>query len=71
MDSLRSRGVIQPFEGCRNAFAPVRRSLVWRENGRFFRLECKENKAEGFLICSAKDAEGKKHRLFFQKEGAF
>ena len=50
---------------CRNASTPASRSLVWRENGRFFRLERKENQDGRFLLCTAKDVEGKKHRLFF------
>ena len=71
MDSLRRRGVIQPFEEYHNASTSVSRSLVWRENRRFFRLEYKENKDGRFLLCSAKDVEGKKHRLFFPKGRGF
>ena len=63
--------LLKGVEECRNAFAPVRRSLVWRENGRFFRLECKENKGGRLLLCSAKDVEGKKHRLFFPEGRGF
>ena len=58
-------------EECRNASSPVTRSLVWRENGRFFRLECKENKDGRFLLCSAKDVDGKKHKLFFPEGRGF
>ena len=58
--------LLKNVEECRNASTQVSsRSLVWRENRRFFRLECKENKDGRFLLCSAKDVEGKKHRLFF------
>ena len=56
---------------CRNVSIPVGRSLVWRENGRFFRLGRKENQDGRFLLCSAKDVEGKKHRLFFPKGRGF
>ena len=52
-------------EECRKVFAPTRRPFVWRENGRSFRLECKENNARKFLLCSATNVEGKKHRMFF------
>ena len=56
---------------CRNASTPASRSLVWRENGRFFKLESKENQDGRFLLCSAKDVEGKKHRLFFPEGRGF
>ena len=56
---------MKSVEECRNASTPVSRSLVWRENGRLFRLESKENKDGRFLLCSANDVEGKRHRLFF------
>ena len=43
----------------------ARRSFDWKENGRNFRLECKENNVGRFLLCSATHAEDKKHWLFF------
>ena len=58
-------------EECCKIPTPVRRSFVWRENERFFRLECKENIAGRFLLCSAIDPEGKKHRLFFPEGRGF
>ena len=63
--------LLKGVEECCNASAPVSRSLVWRENGRFFRLESKENKAGRFFLCSAKDVEGKKHKLFFPEGRGF
>ena len=63
--------LLKNVEECRNASTPVSRSLVWRENGRLFRLECKENKDGRFHLCSAKDVEGKKHRLFFPEGRVF
>ena len=51
-------------ESCK-AFVPARRPFEWRENGRYFRLESKENSAGRFLLCSVTDAEGKRHRLVF------
>ena len=63
--------LLKNVEECRNASTPVSRSLVWSEYGRFFRLECKENKDGRFLLCSAKDVEGKKHRLFFPEGRGF
>ena len=56
---------------CRNASTPTSRSLVWREKGRFFRLERKENQDGRFLLCTAKDVEGKKHKLFFPEGRGF
>ena len=55
----------------RNAFIPAGRSVVWRENGRLYRLERQENQNGRFLLCSAKDVEGKKHRLFFPEGRGF
>ena len=44
---------------------PAWRTLVWRENGRSFRLESRVNNAGRFLLCSVTDGEGKKHWLVF------
>ena len=56
---------------CRSALMPTGSSEVWRENGRLYRLERQENQNGRFLICSAKDVEGKKHRLFFPEGRGF
>ena len=58
-------------EECCRAFVPDRRPFKWRENGRFFRLESKENIAGRFLLCSVIDDEGKKHRLVFLEGKGF
>ena len=63
--------LLKGVEECRKVYAPARRPFVWRENGRSFRLECKENKAGRFLLCSTMDVEGKKHRLIFPKGRGF
>ena len=63
--------LLKNVEECLIAPTPVSRSLVWSEYGRFFRLECKENKDGRFLLCSAKDVEGKKNRLFFLEGRGF
>ena len=63
--------LLKNVEECLKAPTPVSRSLVWSEYGRFFRLECKENKDGRYLLCSAKDVEGKKHRLFFPEGRGF
>ena len=52
-------------EECCRVFVPARRPFEWRENGRYFRLESKENSTGRFLLCSVTDAEGKTHRLVF------
>ena len=56
---------------CRNASILAGRYVAWRENGRLYRLERKENQDGRFLLCSAKDVEGKKHRLFFPEGRGF
>ena len=58
-------------EECCRAFVPAKRPFEWRENGRFFRLESKENAAGRFLLCSAFDGEGKKHSLVFPEGRGF
>ena len=58
-------------EECCRASVPARRPFEWMENGRFFRLESKENIAGRFLLCSVIDDEGKKHRLVFPEGRGF
>ena len=65
------KNLLVGVEECCKDFAPARRSFVWRENGRIFRLECRENNARRFLLCSAIDAEGEKHMLFFSEGRGF
>ena len=43
----------------------LRRLKVWDEEGRKFKLECRFNVAERFLLCSVRDVEGKKFCLVF------
>ena len=57
-------------DSCRT-FDPASRTLAWRENGRYFRLESKVNKAGRFLLCSVTDGEGKKHWLVFPEGRGF
>ena len=58
-------------EECCRVLVSARRPFEWRENGRYFRLERKENNARRFLLCSVSDAEGKKHRLVFPEGRGF
>ena len=58
-------------EECFRDFDPARRPFEWREKGRFFRLERKENIAGRFLLCSVIDDEGKKHKLVFPEGKGF
>ena len=67
----RMNNLLMGVEECCKVSILARRSFVWRENERFFRMECKENNAGRFLLCSATDAEGKKHRLFFREGRGF
>ena len=53
--------LMKNVDECRNASIPAGRSIVWREHRRIYRLERKENHDGRFLLCSAKDVEGKKH----------
>ena len=45
-----------------------KRGLDWKENGRRYSLEYKENDAGRFLLCLVTNADGKRHRLFFPEE---
>ena len=63
--------LMRNVDECRNASIPAGRSVVWREHGRFYRLERKENHDGRFLLCSAKDVEGKKHWLVFPEGRGF
>ena len=42
-----------------------RRSKIWEEGGRKFRLECRSNEVGRFLLCSVRDVEAKKFCLVF------
>ena len=44
------------------------RGLDWKENGRRYSMEYKENDVGRFLLCLVTDANGKRHRLFFPEE---
>ena len=57
--------LLKGVEECCRTFDSASRTLVWRENGRNFRLESKVNNAGRFLLCSVTDGEGKRHWLVF------
>ena len=59
--------LLRGVEECCRTFDPASRTLAWWENGRYFRLESKVNKAGRFLLCSVTDGEGKKHWLMFSE----
>ena len=63
--------LLSGVEECCRAFHPDRRPFEWRENGRFFRLESKENIAGRFLLCSVIDEGKKKHSLVFPEGRGF
>ena len=63
--------LMEGVEECCRVSAPARSPLEWWENGRYFRLERKENNAGRFILVSATDAEGKKHRLIFPEGRGF
>ena len=57
--------LLKGVEECCRTFDPASRTLVWRENGRYLRLESKVNNAGRFFLCFVTDGEGKKHWLVF------
>ena len=63
--------LLMGVEECCRVFVPARRPFVWRENGRSFRLESKENNAGRFFLCSVTNVEGKKLRSFFPEGRGF
>ena len=63
--------LLMGVEECCRALVPAGRIFAWRENGRSFRLESKENNAGRFLLCSVTDGEGKKHWLVFPEGRGF
>ena len=65
------RKLLMGVEVCCRDTSSIRRSFEWKENGRSFRLEYRVNDAGRYLLCSAIDAEGQKHRLFFPEGRGF
>ena len=63
--------LLMGVEECCRVFVPASRTFAWRENGRSFRLESKENNAGRFLLCFVTDGEGKKHWLVFSEGRGF
>ena len=63
--------LLEGVEECCRVSVSARRPLEWWENGRYFRLERKENNAGRFILCSVNDAEGKTHRLAFPEGRGF
>ena len=63
--------LLEGVEECCRVSAHAKRPLEWWENGRYFRLERKENKAGRFILCSVSDADGKKHCLVFPEGRGF
>ena len=63
--------LLMGVEECCKTLVSASRTFAWRENGRSFRLERKENNAGRFLLCSVTDGEGKKHWLVFQERRGF
>ena len=63
--------LLEGVEECCRVSVPARRPLEWWENGRYFRLERKENNAGRFILCSVNDAEGKTHKLVFPEGRGF
>ena len=59
------RILIKGVESYRRETRKISEGVDWRENGRRYSLESKENMAGRFIQCSVADEDGKRHRLFF------
>ena len=59
------RILIKGVESFRRETGKISEGVDWRENGRRYSLESKENRAGRFIQCSVADEDGKRHRLFF------
>ena len=65
---FREEGVrilIKGVESFRRETGKISEGMEWRENGRRYSLESKENVVGRFIQCSVTDEDGKRHRLFF------
>ena len=56
-------------EECCRVCVPASRTFAWREDGRSFRLESKENNAGRFLLCPLLMGKEKNIGWFSRKEG--
>ena len=65
MDPLWRGGCEKLVEACCRDSYSARSSFDWKENGRAYGLDCRANDAGRYLLCSATDAKGKRHKLFF------
>ena len=59
------KNFLKGFDSCSRVSSQSRRVFDWKENGRFYRLERRENAARRYLLCSVLDVDGKRHKLFF------
>ncbi|RVX15844.1 hypothetical protein CK203_005809 [Vitis vinifera] len=59
--------VVQGVEAWYRGESSSRRSKVWKEEGRKFRMRCRSNEAGRFLLCPVRDVEAKKFCLVFPK----
>ena len=59
------RKFLARVEACCRDYPPAKKSFEWRENKITVRLECKENDAGRFLLCSVTDVEGKNTQVSF------
>ena len=64
------KNLLKGIDFCCRVSSQSRRVFDWKKNGRFYRLEHKENAAGRYLMCSLSDMDGKSYKLFFLKEKA-
>ena len=72
MDPLSRGGFKNPLGGgvelCCKEEASDSWFLEWKVS-RFYRLEHRANNGGRFFLCTVRDGEGKRHKIFFLKEG--
>ena len=49
----------------------LKRLIEWKEKGRSYRLENRENELGSFLMCSITEGEGKRYKLFIPEGRGF
>lgn len=58
------KNLLRDVEDSNSFLTAPGRVLEWRENGRFFRLTCKEHSARRFFFVLALNSDGRRHTLY-------
>ena len=59
------KNFLKGIDFCSRVSSQSRRVIDWKENGRFYIREHRENATGRYLRCSVSDVDGKRHKLFF------